>query len=224
MSSKGKRRREARRRARQQQQEQRPERAPETESVAATGSAQAAAGAEAGHSRARRKRAKRRNGLWEQVRRTRVSPWLITVPVVAVGVGILAMLVLGSGSSETTRGAAEEALDPRVVGLTPAKSFEIVAGDDGVNPAANSFFEPDTFSANAGDVVEFVVTNEGSVTHNLWLAGPDNEYETDDDFGPQPLILPGETGRLVVKMDEPGTYLFRCQIHPGVQTGTLILG
>jgi plastocyanin len=218
VGGKGRRRREARRRAKQRQLEEQPERAPETESVAAGGVVHAASGGEGGHRRSVRRRAKaRRHRGW-------VSPWLIAVPVLAIGAGILAVLTVTSGSSGTTGGALEATPDPRVAGMTPAKSFEIVAGDDGVNPAGSSFFQPDTFTASAGDVVEFTVKNTGSVTHNLWLAGSDNEYDTGDDFGPLPLIKPGETGRLVVKIDEPGTYFFRCQIHPDVQTGTLVLG
>ncbi len=110
--------------------------------------------------------------------------------------------------------------DPRVAGLTPDVSFDINAGG-----AANSaFFSPDTVAANAGDVIEIVVTNTGSVIHNLRLAGLDDEYDTADDFEMPPNVIePGETQRLVVKIDEPGTYSFRCDFHPLVQTGTLTL-
>lgn len=235
MSGKGKRRREARRRARQRSAEQRVERPPQEEDVAdAAGSPEEgpsrpggerlhAAAPEAGHGRAPRKRSKRRAAPW--VSRLRVSPWLIATPVVAIGVGVLAFLILSSGSSGVTGGgtSATPTPDPRVAGLPIDTPIEITAGDDGANPASSSFFQPDSVTADAGDVIEFVVTNTGSVTHNIWVAGPDNEYETDDDFGPIELISPGETGRLVVTIDGPGTYLFRCEIHPDIQIGELIL-
>ncbi len=230
MSGKARRRREARRRARQRQAEQTAEPPPQEEGTEEAAGpsveqpARTAAAPEARHSRAGRKRAKRSGGLWKRVARVHVSPWLIATPVVAIGVGIVAVLVLTSGSSGTTGGVSPSPTpDPRVAGLPIDESFEIVAGDDGANPAVSSFFEPDTVTANAGEVIEIELKNTGSVTHSIWVAGPDNEYDTDDDFGPIDLIGPGETGRLLVKIDEPDTYLFRCQIHPEVQIGELIL-
>ena len=183
--------------------------------------ARTASAPEARHSRAARKRTKRSGGIWERVARVHVSPWLIATPVVAIGVGIVAVLVLISGSSGTTGGGSPSPTpDPRVAGLTPDVSFNIDAGGE-VN---NAFFGPDTITANAGDVIELVVTNIGSVSHNLRVAGPDDEYDTADDFEMPPnVIIPGETQRLVVKLDQPGTYRFRCDFHPLVQTGTLVL-
>ncbi len=230
MGRKGKQRREARRRARQRREEQQwppgedavPAGVTEPQQEEAVHPAAAVSGA--GQGRSSRKRAKRGGGLWGRVRRVRLSPWLITVPVLVISVGVLAALILTSGSSGTTSGAPSEAPpDPRGAGLPIDVSFDIEAGDDGGRTGGGSFFRPGTFTANAGDVVEFVVTNTGSVTHNIWLAGADNQYETEDDFGPLPLISPGDTGRLVVKVDEPDTYLFRCQTHPQLQVGTLVL-
>lgn len=227
MSGKAKRRREARRRARQRRDEQMAEPPPQEEGAEeaagppANEAAGTAAAPEARHSRAARKRAKHRGGLWERVGRVHVSPWLIATPVVAIGVGIVAVLVLTSGSSGTTGGlGATPTPDPRVEGLTPDVSFNIDAGGE----VDNAFFSPDTITANAGDVIELVVTNTGTVSHNLRLAGPDDEYDTADDFEMPPnVIIPGETQQLVVKLDQPGTYRFRCDFHPLVQTGTLVL-
>ncbi len=182
--------------------------------------ARKAAASEARYSRAARKQAKRRGGIRERVARVHVSPWLIATPVVAIGVGIVAVLVLTSGSSGTTGGVSSPTPDPRVAGLTPDVSFNIDASGE-VN---NAMFSLNTITANAGDVIELVVTNTGSVSHNLRVAGPDEEYDTADDFEMPPnVIIPGETQRLVVKLDQPGTYRFRCDFHPLVQTGTLVL-
>ena len=178
--------------------------------------------AEARHGRAARKRAKRGDvGTWERVRRLRVSPWLIATPLAVLGIGILAVVILTSGSSGVTGGGITELTpDARVAGLTPEVTINIDAGGG----SSNAFFSPNTVTANAGDVIEIVVTNTGSVIHNLRLAGLNDEYETADDFEMPPnVIAPGETQRLVVKLDEPGTYRFRCDFHPLVQTGTLEL-
>ena len=167
-------------------------------------------------------RAKRKGGLWARVPRVRVSPWLIAAPIVAIGAVILAALILTSGSSGTKGAARESTPDQRVAGQTSTASFTIEAGDDG--SGNNPFFDPDTIRANAGDVIELMVTNPGSVSHNLRLSGPDKQYGTGDDFESDPFAIgPGETGRTVVKIESPGTYPFRCDIHPDVQLGTLIV-
>ena len=237
--SKGKRRREARRRARQRREDQPAERPPLAEDAAAVAAGPeydespgreeeaVPSSAEARHGRAARKRAKRRDvGSWERVRSLRVPPWLIVTPVMVIAVAVLAYFVLSSGSSGVTGGgsSATPTPDPRVEGLPVAETIEIVAGDDGpASPAATSFFQPSTITAKAGEVIEIELKNEGSVTHNIWLAGVDEEYGTNDDWGPINLIKPGETGSLRVKIDEPGRYRFQCEIHPNVQFGMLVL-
>ncbi len=131
MGRKGKRRQEARRRARQRREEQ--QRSPEEDAVPAgvTEPQQeeavhpAAAVSGAGHGRAGRKRAKRGGGLWGRVRRVRLSPWLITVPVLVIAVGVLAALILTSGSSGTTGAPSEAPPDPRGAGLPIDVSFDI---------------------------------------------------------------------------------------------------
>ncbi len=215
MGGKG-RRRGGRRRARQQQQEQRPERAPEDENVAAGEPVHAASGAEAGDSRAARKRAKRGGGLWGRAGGIRVSPWLIAVLVVAIGAGILAVLVLTSGSSGTTGGAADTSATDPLAGQTPDASVSLNVDD--VN------FSNTDLTGNAGEVIEFLVTNTGTISHNMVVAGPDNEYGTGDEFEPDPFaIKAGETGQVLVKIDDPGTYKFRCAFHPAIEFGTLVL-
>ncbi len=226
--SKGKKRREARRRARQRREEQIRERPLGEEGVGAEAAGpppaerprredEAVPAAGAGHSRAVRKRAKRKGGLWERVGRVHVSPWLIATPVVATVAVILVVLVVTSGSSGTTGGtSATPTPDPRVAGQTPQASISLNVDD--VN------FSRTEMTGNAGEVIELVVTNTGTISHNLTVAGPDNEYQTDDDFTSQPFaIKAGETGRVVLKIDDPGTYLFRCAFHPMIEFGTLVL-
>ena len=224
--SRGRRRRDARRRARDRRPDQPRERPPDEDVSAETADARqegSRAGEEAltlaaaagRHSRAARKRAKRKGGLWERVGRLHVSPWLIATPVVATVVIALVVLIVTSGSSGST-GDASATPDPRVAGQTPAASINLTVND--VN------FSQTELTGNAGEVIEFVVTNRGTQSHNMVLAGPDNEYETEDDFGPQPFaIKAGETGRVVGKIDDPGTYQFRCAFHPTIEFGTIVL-
>jgi len=220
LSGSGKRRREARRRARQRQEEQRP-----AQNVPAEGGAERAAPArqdstaareEVAHSRAGRKKARRQAGLWERLGRTRVSGWMIGLPVVVGVIGVVVVLILTSGSSGGGGPSPGPTPDPRVAGQTPDNSISLNVND--VN------FSQTELSGTAGQVIEFKVTNTGTQSHNMVVAGPDNEYDTPDDFNPEPFaIKAGETGRVVVKIDDPGTYLFRCAFHPTIEFGTLEL-
>jgi plastocyanin len=132
-------------------------------------------------------------------------------------IGVVAVLILTSGSSG---GGAKPGPtpDPRVAGKTPDNSISLNVDD--VN------FSRTEIPGKAGDVIEFVVTNTSTTqqSHNMVVAGPDNEYDTADDFSPDPFaIKAGETGRVVVKIDDPGTYLFRCAFHPTIEFGTIVL-
>ena len=220
MSGSGKRRREARRRARQRQEEQRP-----AQNVPAEGGSEhaappprqesPAAREEVVHSRAGRKKARRQAGLWERVGRMRISGWMIGLPVFVVGVVAVVVLIVTSGSSG---GGVKPGPtpDPRVAGKTPENSISLNVDD--VN------FSLTNILGKAGEVIELLVTNTGTQSHNMVVAGPDNEYDTADDFNPEPFaIKAGETGRVVVKIDDPGTYLFRCAFHPTIEFGTLVL-
>ena len=231
MSGKGKRRREARRRARQRQEEQQPEQKPQAEggpepTAPPPRQERPAALEEVAHSRTGRKKAKRRAGLGERLGGMRISGWMIGVPVVAVGVVVLAVLILTSGSSGGGGVKPERTPDPRVAGQTPTATFDIEAR----GAESGSFYAPDTITATAGEVIEIIVRNTGTVSHNMRVSGPNKIYDVDttgekgDDFEMPPnVIKPGESETLVVKIDEPGTYPFRCDFHPLDQTGNLIL-
>ncbi|HLB26087.1 MAG TPA: cupredoxin domain-containing protein [Dehalococcoidia bacterium] len=225
MSGKGKRRREARRRAKQRQEEQPAAQTPQTEggaepAAAAPREERPAAREPVAHSRAARKRPRRGGGLWERVGRTRVSGWLIGVPVVVASVIVFAVLILTSGSSGSSGPKIERTPDPRVARQTPTATYEIEAR----GAESGSFYAPDTVTAPAGEVIAITVRNTGTVSHNMRVSGPDKEYDTADDFEMPPnVIKPGESETLVVKIDEPGSYPFRCDFHPLDQKGTLVL-
>jgi plastocyanin len=108
------------------------------------------------------------------------------------------------------------------------REVTVEAADRG-QPALDSVFDPDAITIAVGEAVKVNVSNTGSVTHNLRITGIDQEYGTADDFVAKPpdqastLVKPGESGFTVVRIDEPGRYAFRCDIHPNVQIGTLIV-
>jgi len=100
-----------------------------------------------------------------------------------------------------------------------AATVNVVASDRG-SPDADSFFEPSQLTIKAGEPTRIVVANTGSQSHNLRISGADNQYGTEDDRFTQ-ITVPGEEGEVTVQIDQPGTYNFRCDIHPNVQLGTL---
>ncbi len=142
--------------------------------------------------------------------------------VIAVAVVGGFLLLSGGGDDNSSTPAPTATPDPRIAGLPIDQTITLEADDDGQN--INTRFVPNALSGNAGDVIEILVTNVGSVAHNLIFPGLDGEYDTSDDWLPDPFSLqPGETGRLVVKFDEPDTYPFRCSFHPLIHLGTLTL-
>jgi plastocyanin len=142
----------------------------------------------------------------------------LVVAFVAGGV----LLFTGGGSDASAVPTPTPRPDPRVAGLTPERTFVVEAGDSGQE--RGPYFEPRIIEARAGEVIEIVMKNVGSVAHNLVIAGLDDQYGTADDWITEPpTIHPGQEGAVIVKIDEPGQYRFHCEFHPVQQTGTLIL-
>ncbi|MDO8614016.1 MAG: hypothetical protein Q7R32_14530, partial [Dehalococcoidia bacterium] len=186
MSGKGKQRREARRRAKQRQEEQQPAQKPQAEGGLKPAGPppreeRPAAREEVAHSGGARKKARRGAGLGQRVSRMRVSGWMIGVPIVVIGVVVVAVLILTSGSSGGGGAKPEQTPDPRVAGKTPDNSISLNVDD--VN------FSLTNILGKAGEVIEFLVTNTGTQSHNMVVAGPDNEYDTADDFNPAPFAI-----------------------------------
>jgi plastocyanin len=121
-------------------------------------------------------------------------------PTVQTSTGTI--IVSESGAASETPGPDEEVDD----------EYDIAMVD--------SLYEPDHFGTDAGDKVRFNLTNDGEFVHNLRIAGPDGEYDTDDDIVSED-VQPGEESDMVFTIDEPGSYEFQCDFHPETQTGTL---
>jgi plastocyanin len=146
---------------------------------------------------------------------------------VASGAGVLVLAVIGAlillqggGGGSDGSAAATPRPDPRVAGLPVAQQVQIIADDQG--QANNPTFDTTAVFGQASEVIEFTLVNEGSVAHNLSVSGSDKEFGTLDDFTMNSLQA-GEQGTLLVKINDPGTYPFRCDLHPFQQVGTLDL-
>lgn len=164
---------------------------------------------------------KRREGRRKGGTSLRVSPWWFAGAGAVVAVGVFAYLIATGGESGSSGpGSVTATPDPRVGDVVPAVTLQLEAGGSDTT----AYFEPNTLSGPAGEAVEIVIENTGTLAHNVTVAGVDGEYDTTDDWVSQPeLILAGDTGELVVKIDTPGTYPFRCSLHPQLQFGELIL-
>jgi nitrite reductase (NO-forming) len=95
-------------------------------------------------------------------------------------------------------------------------------GDGTVVAMKDNLFEPSELTATAGTAVTFSLPNEGRVPHNMRIAGPDDEYNTDDDIVSDPEIIgAGDDGELTWDLPEAGDFRFRCDIHPVEMVGTI---
>ncbi len=164
---------------------------------------------------------KKKQGGWQRGLRQNAG-WLIA-GVVGAGAVIVVLVLLfsGGGSSDDASGsAATPTPDPRVAGATPASSVTVETNDNGQN--VNPRFEPNVVEGDPGAVLEIVVKNAGSVAHNLRVSGEDKQYDTADDFASR-ILEPDKETSLLVRINTPGTYPFRCDLHPDQQVGTLVI-
>ena len=86
--------------------------------------------------------------------------------------------------------------------------------------ARDNFFEwePSKFEIPAQTTIRLTLDNEGSNPHNWRLLGA----TTVEDKEPQTeIIAGGEETTITFLVTRPGTYTFRCDVHPVEMTGTL---
>ncbi|HSP56325.1 MAG TPA: cupredoxin domain-containing protein, partial [Dehalococcoidia bacterium] len=91
--------------------------------------------------------------------------------------------------------------------------------------ATDNVFSQTEFTLNAGQKFRFKIKNDGpTFVHNLRIAGPDGQFDTEDDLVSDPqTIKAGDDGTLVGKIDTPGTYDFRDDFHQTEMKGTIVV-
>jgi plastocyanin len=76
-----------------------------------------------------------------------------------------------------------------------------------------------------GDSLTIRLNNADSQQHNLRLAGPDGEYQTQDDAITVPEAIDGgASGDLTFAPLVEGPYTFRCDFHPDTMGGQIVVG
>ncbi len=161
-------------------------------------------------------------------RYARIGAWLAAALAAAGGIAFIAIVVLSGGndSAATVINTPSRTPDPRIGTSTPTAGQSLtieLAGN-----ADTAQFIPATLQGKAGAIIEIIAKNTGTVAHNVRVSGPNKTFEPDeprsDDFVTDPItVQPGEQGRILLKLDTPGAYPFRCDFHPQQQISTLTI-
>jgi hypothetical protein len=83
-------------------------------------------------------------------------------------------------------------------------------------------FSPSSLTIRTGQKSLLELHNAADVANNLRIAGPDGEFDTQDDIVSS-LLQPGETANLELLFDQPGLYDFRSDPQAIALRGTLIV-
>jgi plastocyanin len=124
-----------------------------------------------------------------------VSIAIRTGAVMVVIAGVIGLA--GCGDDETTASSTATTEETTASGGGSGESVAISETEYALDPA-----DP---SVSAGTVT-FDVSNDGEITHNLEVEGPNGEVELDQD------LAAGDSGTLEVDLSEPGTYEMYCPI------------
>lgn len=124
----------------------------------------------------------------------------------------MAAVVLAGAATTVACGGGESPATPTPGGSSAAGTSGVNLGTPAhiVSTTAQWEFDPKTLRATVGDIVEW--TNTSTVAHTITFDA--TPALTD------PLIRPNDTWE--VKFLQPGTYAYRCTIHP-FMTGTVVV-
>ncbi len=99
----------------------------------------------------------------------------------------------------------------------------------------DNFFQLDgqqslILEVSVGQDVTINLVNNGLAIHNMHIAGVDNTYDAvfcevgDDEPCSDPnLMAGGDSGTIAFRFDEAGTFNFRCDFHPVLMTGQIVV-
>ena len=118
----------------------------------------------------------------------------------------------------------------------PAPSGEpIVIEGEVTLEMGDNFFQLDgqqspVLEVSVGQEVTIDLTNDGQAIHNMHVVGVDNTYDVsfcevggDAPCSDPALMAAGDEGTITFRFDEAGTFDFRCDFHPAVMTGQIVV-
>ena len=137
----------------------------------------------------------------------------------------------GGGGGGTPAAKTPAAATPTAGGLQPQPKRPATAQEvqkqvftptDGVIEfgTRDNFFGKNHFQVSTGQTVTFKVRNTGQNPHTFTIAGADGKFGTSDDITTDN-ITAGEAESLDVTLTVPGTYVFRCEVHPTEMWGNI---
>ena len=161
----------------------------------------------------------------------------ILVPI-AVGLLIFAAACGDDDDDDDGNGDGDAATPTATVDATSADQIqtqpdspqtvgdEVTEAEGGALQTAvgDNFFTLNNLKVPLNETTTIEITNEGAAIHNMRIAGPDGEFNTDDDSVSDPdLIQGGESAVLEFAPTLAGTYTFRCDFHPSEQGGVIVV-
>lgn len=147
----------------------------------------------------------------------------------AAGAALAALAAACSGGGQDGAGASPGG---QSFGAVQEQPKPVQPGGQPVEPQDNVVeitvqgrqFLQTRINLRAGDTVTIRVVNQDGDSHNLRIAGPDGQYQTEDDAVTSPeAIPPGEAGELTFAPLIPGEYTFRCDFFPGTMGGQIVV-
>lgn len=104
----------------------------------------------------------------------------------------------------------------------PTAATQVPEGSIAVSMKDN-FFEPKEIRVARGETVTFFLTNDGTLPHNMHIADASGNYSGADAVVSDPdVVMAGQSAELTWEAPgSPGTFDFRCDIHPVEMTGTI---
>ena len=156
---------------------------------------------------------------------------------VVLVLGAVAVLASACGGGDDNTSATTAAATTKLAGTTPATRTPAATTKPAATAATtapagaqtfdvtqgNYFFQPKEFTVKAGQKVTFNIKNNGTATHDMRVAGADNQYKTADDaVSKDQAITAGQTSTLEwTAPAKAGKYDFHCDFHPTQMTGAI---
>ncbi len=103
---------------------------------------------------------------------------------------------------------------------------EVTEAVDGVLQTAveDNFYTLNNLKVPLNETTTIEVVNDGAAIHNMRIAGPDGEFNTDDDSVSDPdQITAGSTATVEFTPTLPGTYTFQSDFQPTEQSGDIVV-
>ena len=155
--------------------------------------------------------------------------------VVACAVLGLTLLACGGGTQNTDRDEVSQDDSSESGGFGEIADAQDATKTVKVETLDELAFDPSSVSVQQGDVVRFVVTNEGKALHEFVIGDEDYqaEHEESMESGGHDMDLenmieigPGETAELTWRFTSPGEILFACHVsghYEGGMVGTIVV-